>query len=272
MDISELQAIKLEIFHVIGVKVDGRIDSSGPRKGLVMWFENYTSQQGPRFSIRPSGLKRHTIVTKFGNYSKDCIKHIIARANRDDYQTALAHISTLEHSKGITLTSSGNFGSGNIEANFEMKAIRKNVKVPHDSREIIHSVDKIIIPMMAAMAELIGYEQVYKETEDYTGEVDGKVSWSLSKRRERNPRNRLLCLSIKGEQCGVCGFRPTKVLPEPYSQILEVHHIEPLSEAGKPKTYNPATDLIPLCPNCHRAIHRTTPALKPDELKKLLKK
>ena len=48
---------------------------------------------------------------------------------------------------------------------------------------------------------------------------------------------------------------------------IEVHHIEPLSELRDAKVYNPITDLIPICPNCHEAIHSEKPALTPDQLR-----
>ena len=89
-------------------------------------------------------------------------------------------------------------------------------------------------------------------------------------KRERNPRNRFLCFSIHGEICGVCGFDPKATYGSAISSILEVHHIEPLSEIEKARVYNPRTDLIPLCPNCHRAIHKRKPAFKPDELKHII--
>jgi hypothetical protein len=34
---------------------------------------------------------------------------------------------------------------------------------------------------------------------------------------------------------------------------------------------DPKKDLIPVCANCHAMLHRQTPALKPDELRMLLK-
>ena len=78
------------------------------------------------------------------------------------------------------------------------------------------------------------------------------------------------CLSIHGEICSVCGLNPKSVYGEVINSIIEVHHIEPLSEVAEARAYNPRTDLIPLCPNCHRAIHKRRPAYKPEELKGML--
>jgi 5-methylcytosine-specific restriction protein A len=49
-----------------------------------------------------------------------------------------------------------------------------------------------------------------------------------------------------------------------------VHHLEPVASLDVPRVYNPATDLIPLCPNCHRAVHSRAPVpYQPEELKRL---
>ena len=133
----------------------------------------------------------------------------------------------------------------------------------------------MMIPLIAAMAELIGYSIEVEEDEpndDTDGHIDGALTQSVILKRERNPRNRLLCLKIHGEQCGVCGDNPKTIYGNDLGTILEVHHIEPLSEVETPKVYNPREDLIPLCPNCHRAIHKRKPAILPSELKEQLKR
>ncbi len=53
--------------------------------------------------------------------------------------------------------------------------------------------------------------------------------------------------------------------------IFEVHHLRPLAEAAKPVKTSLA-DLAVLCPNCHRALHRTDPLLSVAVLKERLRK
>jgi predicted HNH restriction endonuclease len=50
---------------------------------------------------------------------------------------------------------------------------------------------------------------------------------------------------------------------------IEIHHVRPLSvHEGE---VDPATDLVPLCANCHRMAHRRRPAVTSiDELKALI--
>lgn len=37
---------------------------------------------------------------------------------------------------------------------------------------------------------------------------------------------------------------------------IEVHHVVPLASREEEATVNPDTDLVVLCANCHRMIHR----------------
>ena len=42
---------------------------------------------------------------------------------------------------------------------------------------------------------------------------------------------------------------------EKYKNIIEVHHIIPLSEIKQSYKVNPIKDLLPVCPNCHVVLH-----------------
>jgi 5-methylcytosine-specific restriction protein A len=119
---------------------------------------------------------------------------------------------------------------------------------------------------MAAMAELIGYDVIEEEHEEDHA-IEGTVLVSTIKRRERNPRNRLLCIRLHGERCACCGLAPRTVYGDA-GGIIEVHHLEALSLQEVPRPYDPAIDLAPLCPNCHRAVHTRRPIpLGLDELR-----
>jgi 5-methylcytosine-specific restriction protein A len=70
--------------------------------------------------------------------------------------------------------------------------------------------------------------------------------------------------------CQVCGFDFDEVYGRDYADsYIEIHHVKPLSEhEGE---VDPATDLVPLCANCHRMAHRRrTTVTSIDELKALI--
>ncbi|MBO1198387.1 HNH endonuclease [Staphylococcus simiae] len=72
--------------------------------------------------------------------------------------------------------------------------------------------------------------------------------------------------------CEVCKFE----FKEKYSKIIdtdfiEAHHLKPVSEMAENETTN-INDIVMLCPNCHRMVHRYRPWIKKKEsLKKILK-
>jgi predicted HNH restriction endonuclease len=43
-----------------------------------------------------------------------------------------------------------------------------------------------------------------------------------------------------------------------------------MANAAGERTIDPVRDLVPVCPNCHRMLHHTTPLLTPQELAALL--
>lgn len=258
----------------------GALDTRGPRQGLSFWFDNYTRSSGPVFTIRPSGLKKHKISLGFGAYAAPCINHIQARATDEDYALARLFVQKLGKSYHLSINDAQPKPDWTVTQGFNISVTRRvsNPKLPESIED---SVKLIVAPLVAATAELIGYEE-YVDVQhagtfvEETGLIDGstfiegQVSTSQNLKRERSLRNRLLCLSIHGEQCKICGFITSEVYGQEHPSILEVHHIEPLSELEKPRAYDPGTDLIPLCPNCHSAIHKRNPAFSPEELKEIM--
>lgn len=106
-----------------------------------------------------------------------------------------------------------------------------------------------------------------------SGKVEGNVKTYYGKKYERNPENRQRAIEIHGLDCYVCGFNFEAVYGERGANFIEVHHLKPLSTLEEATEINPNTDLVPLCANCHRMIHRRKDAvLTVEELKAILRK
>jgi len=101
--------------------------------------------------------------------------------------------------------------------------------------------------------------------------VEGNRQIVTTNRYERNPKLRQQCLDYFGNSCQICGFNFEKTYGKLGRDFCHIHHIQPLGESLSPRKINPIVDLIPLCANCHYMLHRKSPVLKPDELKKLIK-
>lgn len=71
----------------------------------------------------------------------------------------------------------------------------------------------------------------------------------------RNPRNRKNAILTQGHVCKICGFDFNDVYGEDLADsYIEVHHIKQLAEGDQ--EIDPSKDLIPICANYHRMLHK----------------
>jgi 5-methylcytosine-specific restriction protein A len=104
---------------------------------------------------------------------------------------------------------------------------------------------------------------------------EGKVSYRLHRQHERNPllakRKKAAILASTGSlACAICGFDFFKTYGPVGKQFIECHHTIPVSElCDGVKTK--LSDVVVVCSNCHRMLHRRRPWLHIDELTALLK-
>ena len=104
---------------------------------------------------------------------------------------------------------------------------------------------------------------------------EGKRIEVYGTKYERNPKIRkaFLALQKKPYQCSVCGFDYEKCYGELGKDYIEVHHKTPLSVNKKEINVDIKNDLVCLCANCHRMIHRKKGAvMSVEDLKKCIKK
>lgn len=90
----------------------------------------------------------------------------------------------------------------------------------------------------------------------------------------RSAKLRNASIAIHGRKCCVCGFSFDEAFGVELAQgYIEVHHLNQI--ASGVRDTDPATDLVPLCSNCHAmadrlARHHPSPPSTIDELRKLL--
>lgn len=88
-------------------------------------------------------------------------------------------------------------------------------------------------------------------------------------RYERSRINRAACLELHGNSCVVCSFNFGSEFGSHGEGFIHVHHVVPVSKIGVGYLINPATDLVPLCPNCHAMAHRFYPPATVETLRAL---
>lgn len=263
------ELIQKELEEGTGAAISVTADRSGIRSSLRIWFTDLDDKHGPVAELRPYGLKGHLVELAFGNFSGGVIGQIL-EASPEDVQLARALVASIRADVTIEIPGQNLCEWSVMDGAFRMTAKIRDQERPHENSAVITTCRDVIVPMMAAMAELIGYDVIDERVDDEALNPEGAVLQSVVKRRERNPRNRLLCIRIHGEKCAVCGVEPTVKYGEAGS-IIEVHHLEPVAMLEKPRPYDPRIDLLPLCPNCHRAVHTRRPfPFSIDELRALM--
>ena len=102
--------------------------------------------------------------------------------------------------------------------------------------------------------------------------IQGAVERVAVNRYERNPEARKKAIALHGFDCKGCGFNFEAEYGDLGKDYIVIHHLLPVSTLPTGYEVNPATDLVPLCANCHAMVHRENPPLKPEALRKRMKK
>jgi hypothetical protein len=96
---------------------------------------------------------------------------------------------------------------------------------------------------------------------------EGGAKRRLSNYFERNPKLRVQAIRIHGLNCTVCGFNFYQQYGSIGKNFIEVHHIVPISTINEKQIIDPKNDLVCVCANCHRMLHREGGKYSIEELK-----
>jgi hypothetical protein len=72
--------------------------------------------------------------------------------------------------------------------------------------------------------------------------------------------------TLRNFRCSVCGFDFEQVYGEIGRDFIEAHHTKPVASLEENERVT-VEDLLAVCSNCHRMLHRRMPLLTADELK-----
>lgn len=89
----------------------------------------------------------------------------------------------------------------------------------------------------------------------------------------RNPRLVSIAKEIHGYRCHVCNFDFEEYYGDIGKEFIECHHLNPLSERNSEEIIQThLKDVITICSNCHKMIHKRSPPFSIEELKCKIKK
>lgn len=75
--------------------------------------------------------------------------------------------------------------------------------------------------------------------------------------------------------CMGCGFEGSSTYGSAGKGLIDIHHLKPISTAGETRKYlrKAVKNVVPLCPTCHRVVHRKSKSvLSIKELQALIKR
>lgn len=172
------------------------------------------------FSQKVRNLKCHNTLTSQGyaTYSKG--KYTITNFGRKFVEDNLSAIRYL------------------FSSDFEYNDIRKSITVIQDNK-IIHPYDEVIEEGLGIRAEVTKYQRSSRLR-------DAAI--------EHFTQNGIL-------KCDCCGFEFSTIYRERFAvDCIEIHHLRPIFQykgVSIIQTIDEALkNLIPVCPNCHRVIHK----------------
>ncbi|MGD2198205.1 HNH endonuclease [Lysinibacillus fusiformis] len=223
-------------------------------------------------SLQPSGRER-----EFNDY-EDYLK---AKVIFEHIVNGLKHRELDEVVLGLDKQKSKGYQSMGILHYLGMKADYKGIFEGKELKEVIEILreqgkgyeDSVCLLTILDDSELINTinsDLEAEEVEEGHG-IEGNVKYYYGKRYERDSKNRRLAIKKHGTKCFACEFNFEEVYGKRGKDFIEVHHIKPLSTLEEAVEINPETDLVPLCANCHRMIHRKKDeVLSVEELKEII--
>ena len=118
--------------------------------------------------------------------------------------------------------------------------------------------DKISELILRKAKSIIAEEII---AEQRVGLIEGAKKQIFVNAYERNTVAREKCISYYKKKddgkvrCQICGFCFEDFYGEEFKDKIHVHHIKALAQISKEYEVDPIKDLVPVCPNCHLALH-----------------
>lgn len=136
--------------------------------------------------------------------------------------------------------------------------------------EITNSLMTVASPALALALNSLIEQGDLGNSSFFEALPEGAVTTVQVNRYERNPVNRLRCISHYGTDCWACGLDFKERYGPTAAGFIEVHHRTPVSALGGEYRIDPIRDLVPLCSNCHSVAHQRNPPYQPSEIRMFL--
>ncbi len=136
----------------------------------------------------------------------------------------------------------------------------------HPAHFILQRIGNILAAVVrdleAIKVEEFTFQRMFRE---------GRPTYVLTNKHERNPNLRAASIQIHGTRCQICNFSFSETYGPLGADFIEVHHLYPVSKYTGEVSVSPETDMAVVCSNCHRMIHRNPERpLSLEELRQII--
>jgi 5-methylcytosine-specific restriction enzyme A len=144
----------------------------------------------------------------------------------------------------------------------------------NDVKDLIRDVCSLFLCLLELSEDEGSFseaDEMLHQASKTLGEVEGRKMVAKVTRYERSRKNRRACINHFGSSCQICGLNFGQFYGSVGDGYVEVHHRLPVSMMGSAYRLDVVKDLIPVCSNCHRMMHRQWPPLTPEKLGDLIR-
>jgi len=241
-------------------------------------FPNWKSVGNGFYELTQSG---HNKIVEFGKYTIQLPRELVYSFKRsaNDYNV-IAKVDSIRK-KYLVQDSESNNRAGKIIQNITRitgdHIPTSQTSKPRKVFNWIISGDNYSWEIESSIKSVLPTEQIdnFKELDEDEKFPEGKEKYRIHKSKERNQK----LISLKKQKafsknenlpCEICGFSFREKYGDIGVNFIEAHHIIPVSELSG-EIESGADDLILVCSNCHRMIHKRRPWLSIDKIKDLIK-
>ncbi|AVD54613.1 HNH endonuclease (plasmid) [Priestia filamentosa] len=165
-----------------------------------------------------------------------------------------------------------------FDPNYKGKGLERGSKLEKEvwdefykEKNKLHNIAQSIILGITYEKEQVSQTINRDEEEEFP---EGKILYRLHRQRERNSsvvkKKKRLAMEKNNLKCEICTFDFFKKYGELGYGFIECHHAKPISDY-KEDTKTKLEDLVLVCSNCHRMLHRKRPWLSKEQLRQLIK-
>lgn len=236
----------------------GKRNPNWQRQELILALDLYFKLKQNDANKKEQYFLLSCILNSLNIHDKDIISHNFRSPT--SVEMKLGNLARLDPEAKKNILPSG----GNLEIEIWYEYSNNLIKLRNDANQIIANIES---------TNTTNLKNIFLEDLNLTTFEEGSLVSREHLLRERNSTvaylKKKLAIDQDNLKCEVCNFDFLEKYGELGKNFIECHHIVPLSEYQ----FNQDTllkDLALLCSNCHRMVHRRSPAINLDDLRKII--